>query len=98
MSTPTSWSTTPSNIINDPDLSLDRLPGNIFIVTMRKAPENRIDSAYAQKLMRTYNLVRETIGPGENEGAVITRGNDKKFWCTVRFAQPPKSTPNRHPF
>lgn len=71
-----------TSIINEPDLSLDRHPSNIFILTMRKAPENRIDSAYAQKLISAYNLVRTTLGP-DSEGAVITRGNDAKFWCTV---------------
>lgn len=71
-----------TSIINDPDLALDRHPSNIFILTMRKAPENRIDSAYAQKLIAAYNLIRTTLGP-DSEGAVITRGNDAKFWCTV---------------
>ncbi|KAM0716078.1 hypothetical protein Q7P37_008592 [Cladosporium fusiforme] len=70
-----------TSIINEPDLALDRQAGNIFIITMRKAPENRINSAYAQKLIGAFNLVRKTLGT-DSEGAVITRGNDAKFWCT----------------
>ena len=70
------------SIINQPDLALDRHDGNIFVITMRKAPENRINSAYAQKLIAAFNLIRTTLGP-DSEGAVITKGNDAKFWCTV---------------
>jgi hypothetical protein len=69
-------------IINEPDLALDRHDGNIFVITMRKSPENRLDSAYCQKLIAAFNLVRTTLGP-DSEGAVITKGNDAKFWCTV---------------
>lgn len=72
----------PTSIIDDTDLALDRYDGNIFVITMRKAPENRLNSSYCQKLIRTFNLVRTTLGQ-DSEGAVITRGNDAKFWCTV---------------
>ncbi|KAF2158920.1 hypothetical protein M409DRAFT_61264 [Zasmidium cellare ATCC 36951] len=71
----------PESIINEPNLALDRHDGNVFVLTMRKAPENRINSAYAQKLIAAYNTVRKILGP-DSEGAVITKGNDAKFWCT----------------
>ncbi|KAK6435752.1 hypothetical protein LTR95_008066 [Oleoguttula sp. CCFEE 5521] len=71
----------PKSFIDEPTLALDRHDGNIFVLTMRKAPENRINSHYAQKLISAYNLIRKTIGPNA-PGAVITRGNDAKFWCT----------------
>lgn len=80
----------PTSLINDPDLALDRHDGNIFVITMRKAPENRLNSAYCQRLIAAFNLVRTTLGP-DSEGAVITRGNDAKFWCTVRLIAPPNS-------
>ena len=70
------------SIINEKDLALDRYDGNVFVITMRKAPENRINSAYAQKLIGAFNTVRKILGP-DSEGAVITKGNDAKFWCTV---------------
>jgi hypothetical protein len=71
-----------TSIIDEPDLALDRHDGNIFVVTMRKGPENRLNSAYCQKLIGAFNLVRTSLGP-DSEGAVITKGNDAKFWCTV---------------
>jgi hypothetical protein len=74
----------PTSVINEPDLALDRHDGNIFVITMRKGPENRLNSAYCQRLIAAFNLVRTTLGP-DSEGAVITKGNDAKFWCTVSF-------------
>lgn len=72
----------PESIINEPDLALDRYDGNIFVLTMRKAPENRINSKYAQKMIAAYNTVRKLLGH-DTEGAVITKGNDAKFFTTV---------------
>ncbi len=72
----------PQSIINEPTLALDRYDGNIFVITMRKAPENRVNVAYAQKLISAFNKVRQILGT-DSEGAVITKGNDAKFWCTV---------------
>jgi hypothetical protein len=72
----------PTSIIDTPDLALDRHDGNIFVITMRKAPENRLNSAYCQRLISAFNLVRTTLGP-DSEGAVVTRGEGAKFWCTV---------------
>lgn len=77
----------PESIINEPDLALDRHDGNVFVLTMRKAPENRLNSAYAQKLIAAYNQVHKILGD-DAEGAVITKGNDAKFWCTVRTSIP----------
>ncbi|GAB7354405.1 hypothetical protein MBLNU459_g4899t1 [Dothideomycetes sp. NU459] len=69
-----------TSIISDPDLAVDR-HGQVFVITMRKAPENRLNSAYCQKLIKAFHKIQELLGP-ESEGAVITRGNDAKFWCT----------------
>ncbi|MCJ1304103.1 hypothetical protein MMC08_006915 [Hypocenomyce scalaris] len=62
------------------NLSLDR-HGNIFVITMQKPPENRLNSWYCQEIIRAMNTVQRILGP-DSEGAVITRGNDAKFWCT----------------
>ncbi|KAJ5625715.1 hypothetical protein N7510_002024 [Penicillium lagena] len=62
------------------NLSLERR-GNVFILTMQKPPENRLNSWYCQELIRAYRTVEKLLGPN-SEGAVITRGNDAKFWCT----------------
>ncbi|EME87955.1 uncharacterized protein MYCFIDRAFT_85903 [Pseudocercospora fijiensis CIRAD86] len=71
----------PETIINEKDLLLERYEGSVFVLTMRKAPENRINSQYAQKLISAYNAVRKILGE-DAEGAIITKGNDAKFWCT----------------
>lgn len=62
------------------DLSLDRR-GNVFILTMRKGPENRLNKAFCQEIIRAFHYIQDVLGPG-SEGAVITRGFDEKFWCT----------------
>lgn len=62
------------------NLSLER-PGNIFILTLQKPPENRLDSAFCQEIIRAFNYVRKELGEN-SDGAIITRGNDAKFWCT----------------
>lgn len=72
------------------NLDVDRHDGNIYVITMRKKPENRIDSHYAQTIIRALRDIEKAInashrvGPkGEGPaGCVITRGSDAKFWCT----------------
>jgi Delta3-Delta2-enoyl-CoA isomerase len=62
------------------NLSLERR-GNIFILTLQKSPENRLDSAFCQEIIRAFNYVRKALGEN-SDGAIITRGSDAKFWCT----------------
>ena len=78
----------PQSIINETDLALDRYDNNVFVITMRKAPENRLNVYYAQKLIGAFQQVRRILGTS-TEGAVITKGNDEKFWCTVSWQRPP---------
>ncbi|KAA8651926.1 uncharacterized protein ATNIH1004_000825 [Aspergillus tanneri] len=49
---------------------------------MQKSPENRLDQQFCQEIIRAFNSICETLGPN-SEGAVITRGQDSKFFCTV---------------
>lgn len=63
------------------DLSIERY-GNVFVLTMQRPPENRLNSLYCQEMIRAYRTVERILGSG-SEGAVITRGSDAKFWCTV---------------
>ncbi|PLB41834.1 enoyl-CoA hydratase/isomerase family protein [Aspergillus candidus] len=72
-------------------LSLDRR-GNVFIITMQKAPENRLTSWYCQEIIRAFRTVQQILGP-DSEGAVITRGNDDKFWCTGLDLDEPDTNP-----
>ncbi|GAB7358582.1 hypothetical protein MBLNU230_g2642t1 [Neophaeotheca triangularis] len=69
------------SLVNTPDLTLDRHPSNIFIITLRKAPENRLNSTYCQRLIALFRQIETTLGPN-TPGAVITRGVDFKYWCT----------------
>lgn len=64
------------------NLSLER-HGNVFVITMQKPPENRLNTWYCQEIIRAFRTVEKILGP-DSEGAVITRGSDAKFWCTVR--------------
>ena len=80
----------PESIIDEPTVALDRYDGNIFVITMRKAPENRLNSEYAQKLIGIFGKIRSILGTS-TEGAVITKGNDAKFWCTVSYLEFPLS-------
>ncbi|OJD23563.1 hypothetical protein ACJ73_05081 [Blastomyces percursus] len=69
-----------TKISNFRKLSLSR-HGNVFVITMHKAPENRLNSWYCQEIIRAFHTVHRILGP-DAEGAVITRGSDAKFWCT----------------
>ena len=70
-------SSTPPTFKN---LSLDR-QGDVFIITLQKPPENRLNSAFCRELISCYHHIQRTLGPN-SPGAVITRGNDAKFFCT----------------
>ncbi|KAF2127135.1 ClpP/crotonase [Dothidotthia symphoricarpi CBS 119687] len=53
----------------------------VYVITMQKAPENRINIQFAQEMIRALRDIERELGSG-SEGCVITRGNDEKFWCT----------------
>ncbi|GAB1215539.1 hypothetical protein ATERTT37_004730 [Aspergillus terreus] len=55
------------------NLSLDK-QGNVFIITMQKPPENRLNSWYCQEIIRAFHTIQKILGP-DAEGAVITRGD-----------------------
>ena len=60
--------------------------GDVFILTMRRAPENRLNVAFCQELISAYRDIQLELGP-DSEGAVILRGSDEKFFCTVGIPQ-----------
>jgi Delta3-Delta2-enoyl-CoA isomerase len=64
------------------NLNLERR-GDIYILTLQKPPENRLTSQFCQEIIRALNDVRNELGQ-DSPGAVIIRGNDDKFFCTVR--------------
>lgn len=84
------------------NLTLSRIPNNpstsptakgdpqIYLITLRKAPENRISTIFAQEIIRALRDVErmvEAAGKDEQGGsvgaAVIIRGEGNKFWSTV---------------
>ncbi|KAK4861723.1 hypothetical protein LT330_003758 [Penicillium expansum] len=69
-----------TEILTFRNLSLER-HGNVFVLTMQKPPENRLNSSYCQEMIRAYRSIEKILG-SDSEGAVITQGNDAKFWCT----------------
>ena len=58
--------------------------GPVFVITLQKPPENRINRAFAQELIRAFRNIETVLGSAGSgaEGCVIVRGNDQKFWCT----------------
>ncbi|KAK3684525.1 hypothetical protein LTR37_020200 [Vermiconidia calcicola] len=61
-------------------ISLKR-KGDVFVITLQKPPENRLDSEACQELIRAYRHVEKELGQ-EADGAVILRGSDAKFFTT----------------
>ncbi|KAL2067350.1 hypothetical protein VTL71DRAFT_1775 [Oculimacula yallundae] len=62
------------------NLSLER-NGNIFILTLQKLPENRLNSIFCQEIIYAFHYIQNELRAGA-EGAVITRGQGEKFFCT----------------
>ncbi|KXT08384.1 hypothetical protein AC579_3183 [Pseudocercospora musae] len=73
-------------IINEEDLLLERHDGSVFVLTMRKAPENRINSQYAQKLISAYNTVRKILGEdAEGAGLELDEADSNPYANTEGF-------------
>ncbi|OAX77490.1 hypothetical protein ACJ72_08210, partial [Emergomyces africanus] len=83
------------------NLTLSRIPNaastsattaddtQIYLITLRKAPENRIATAFAQEIIRALRDVERMVeAAGKDKqgagvgAAVIIRGNGEKFWST----------------
>ncbi|OAG07553.1 ClpP/crotonase [Paraphaeosphaeria sporulosa] len=62
------------------NLCVDR-HDKVYVLTMQKPPENRINVRYAQEIIKALRDIEHELGP-ESDGCVIIRGNDEKFWCT----------------
>lgn len=67
---------------------VEKRAGNIFVITMKRPPENRLTIKYSQKLRKVYHDIQTELGGNmeggpTTEGAVILRGNDTKYFTTV---------------
>ncbi|KAF2095532.1 enoyl-CoA hydratase [Rhizodiscina lignyota] len=69
------------------DLLVERRPGNIFVITMKRGPENRLNVKYCQKMIKVYHDIQNELGGNkeggpDSDGAVILKGNDYKYFTT----------------
>jgi hypothetical protein len=65
----------------------------VYVITMQKAPENRINVRFAQEIIRALRDIEQALGP-DSDGCVITRGNDEKYWCTGLELDESDTNPN----
>jgi enoyl-CoA hydratase/carnithine racemase len=65
----------------------------MYVITMQKAPENRINVRFAQEIIRALRDIEQALGP-DSDGCVITRGNDGKYWCTGLELDESDTNPN----
>jgi len=61
-------------------ISIER-SGDVYTITLRKPPENRLDIEACQELIRAYRQAEIELGQ-DAEGTVILKGNDARFFCT----------------
>lgn len=54
---------------------------NIYIITLQKPPENRLDVASCQELVKAYHGIQSELGH-DAAGAVILTSNSNKFFTT----------------
>lgn len=56
--------------------------GNVFIITLMKPPENRLNVACCQELIKAYHSIQKELG-SDAEGAVVLTSSSAKFFTTV---------------
>jgi hypothetical protein len=62
-------------------LTIEKYFNNIYLITLRKDSENRLNTPFCQAIIRAFHTINRELG-SNSEGAVITRGSSEKFWCT----------------
>ncbi|KIW24777.1 uncharacterized protein PV07_10470 [Cladophialophora immunda] len=67
-----------------PNLTIDSPPSapGVHVITMRKAPENRLNQAYAQTIIAALRYIERELMQPDAPGAVIISSFSDKFWCT----------------
>lgn len=63
------------------NLSIECHDGNVFVITLHRGQENKLNAPFCQEIIRAYHAIQRALGRG-SAGAVITRGSNNKFWCT----------------
>ena len=54
----------------------------IHVLTMNKPPENRLNTAFAQRIISALRYIETTLLAPDSPGAVIISSSSNKFWCT----------------
>jgi len=62
-------------------LTIDKHPGNVYVITLRREDENKLTAPFCQEIIRAFHTIHKELG-ANGEGAVVTRGSNEKFWCT----------------
>lgn len=66
------------------NLDISPAPGapEVQIITMKKPPENRLNSHFAQTLIAALRYIETQVFKPDSPGAVIITSFSPKFWCT----------------
>lgn len=65
---------------------------NIYVLTLRKPPENRLNSVFCQEIIRALHHIQSVIGP-DAPGALVTTTESTKFFCTGLDLDEPDTKP-----
>jgi enoyl-CoA hydratase/carnithine racemase len=60
-------------------LTIKKEPNNIYVITLRRGEDNKLNSAFCKEIIRAFHGINRELGSGSS-GAVITRGNNHKIW------------------
>jgi enoyl-CoA hydratase/carnithine racemase len=60
-------------------LAIEKEPNNIYVITLRRGEDNKLNSAFCKEIIRAFHGINRELG-SQSSGAVITRGNNHKFW------------------
>jgi Delta3-Delta2-enoyl-CoA isomerase len=55
---------------------------NVVILTMHKAPENRLNTTFAQTIISALRYIETSMLKPDAPGAVVLTSFSQKFWCT----------------
>lgn len=69
-------------VFKDLTITSPKDAAGIHIITLRKAPENRINLEFANTIISALRHIEENLIKPDSPGAVILTSWSDKFWCT----------------
>lgn len=78
------------------NLTIIRHPGNVFVLTMCKPPENRLNTVFAQTIISALRHIESSIGPdalGPSSSAVPTTSSGARASSSTSRTATPTPTP-----